>query len=311
MQYYLAIDLGASSGRHMLAHLKNGRMVLEEVYRFDNQMIDDNGCKCWDTDYLFAQIKAGMRLCAQLGKVPTAMGVDTWGVDFVLLDGQGRRLGPAVAYRDHRTQGMDEAVYRLIPEHDLFRRTGVTRQIYNTVYQLMALKTRQPDLLDQAETLLMTPDYYHYLLTGVKGAEYTIATTGQLVRLRTRDWDWPLIHLLEYPRRLFPPVRQPGEELGFLGCLLVIVLLLAIVVRCLLVARDAATRMEALVCVGFAAVLMFQTIANIGMCLFLLPVIGLTLPFFSYGGSSIVTLFAAMGIVSGIHKRSRPEWLMN
>ena len=102
-----------------------------------------------------------------------------------------------------------------------------------------------------------------------------------------------------------------GEELGFLGCLLVIVLLLAIVVRCLLVARDAATRMEALVCVGFAAVLMFQTIANIGMCLFLLPVIGLTLPFFSYGGSSIVTLFAAMGIVSGIHKRSRPEWLMN
>ena len=209
MQYYLAIDLGASSGRHMLAHLENGRMVLEEVYRFDNQMIDDNGCKCWDTDYLFAQIKAGMRRCAQLDKVPTAMGVDTWGVDFVLLDGQGRRLGPAVAYRDHRTQGMDEAVYRLIPEHDLFRRTGVTRQIYNTVYQLMALKTQQPDLLDQAKTLLMTPDYYHYLLTGVKGAEYTIATTGQLVRLRTRDWDWPLIHLLEYPRRLFPPVRQP------------------------------------------------------------------------------------------------------
>ena len=102
-----------------------------------------------------------------------------------------------------------------------------------------------------------------------------------------------------------------GEELGFIGCLLIIVLLLAIIVRCLIVAREAPTHMESLVCVGMAGMLIFQTIANIGMCLFLLPVIGLTLPFFSYGGSSIVTLFAAMGVVSGIKKRSRPEWLVN
>ena len=102
-----------------------------------------------------------------------------------------------------------------------------------------------------------------------------------------------------------------GEELGFIGCLLIIVLLLAIIVRCLIVAREAPTRMESLVCVGMAGVLIFQTIANIGMCLFLMPVIGLTLPFFSYGGSSIVTLFGAMGVVSGIKKRSRPEWLVN
>ena len=102
-----------------------------------------------------------------------------------------------------------------------------------------------------------------------------------------------------------------GEELGFIGCLLIIVLLLAIIVRCLIVAREAPTRMESLVCVGMAGMLIFQTIANIGMCLFLMPVIGLTLPFFSYGGSSIVTLFGAMGVVSGIKKRSRPEWLVN
>ena len=102
-----------------------------------------------------------------------------------------------------------------------------------------------------------------------------------------------------------------GEELGFIGCLLVIVLLLAIIIRCLIVAREAPSRMESLVCVGMAGMLIFQTIANIGMCLFLLPVVGLTLPFFSYGGSSIVTLFAAMGVVSGIKKRSRPEWLVN
>lgn len=102
-----------------------------------------------------------------------------------------------------------------------------------------------------------------------------------------------------------------GEELGFVGCALVIVLLFAIIVRCFFVARDATTQMETFVCVGMASMLIFQTLANIGMCLFVLPVIGLTLPFFSYGGSSIVTLFAAMGIVSGIKKRSRPEWLMN
>ena len=120
------------------------------------------------------------------------------------------------------------------------------------------------------------------------------------------------------PYRASLPERQTdyifcvcGEELGFLGCLAVIAILLAIVIRCFAVARDANTKLESLVCVGMAGMLIFQTVANIGMCLFLLPVVGLTLPFFSYGGSSIVTLYAAMGIVSGIKKRSRPEWLMN
>ncbi|MDO4812971.1 MAG: FtsW/RodA/SpoVE family cell cycle protein [Eubacteriales bacterium] len=120
------------------------------------------------------------------------------------------------------------------------------------------------------------------------------------------------------PYRTSLPERQTdfifcvcGEELGFIGCLVIIAILLAIVVRCFVVAHDANTKLESLVCVGMAGMLIFQTIANIGMCLFLLPVVGLTLPFFSYGGSSIVTLYAAMGIVSGIKKRSRPEWLMN
>lgn len=120
------------------------------------------------------------------------------------------------------------------------------------------------------------------------------------------------------PYRASLPERQTdyifcvcGEELGFLGCLAVISILLAIVIRCFAVARDANTRLESLVCVGMAGMLIFQTVANIGMCLFLLPVVGLTLPFFSYGGSSIVTIFAAMGVVSGIKKRSRPEWLIN
>lgn len=120
------------------------------------------------------------------------------------------------------------------------------------------------------------------------------------------------------PYRTSLPERQTdfifcvaGEELGFLGCALIILLLFAIIIRCFLVARDATTPMESLICVGMAGMLIFQTVANIGMCLFLLPVVGLTLPFFSYGGSSVMTLFAAMGVVSGIKKRSRPEWLMN
>ena len=215
-KYYLAVDIGASSGRHILCHMQDGRMVLEEVYRFENGMVDVGGSRCWDCDRLFSEIKRGMRRCAELGKIPVSMGVDTWGVDFILLDRDGNRLGNAVAYRDRRTEGMDAEVYRLISERELFNRTGVPRQIYNTIYQLMALKKRNPELLEAAQNLLMTPDYYHYKLTGVRATEYTIATTGQLIDKDTRDWDWALIDLLGYPRRIFGPIREPGTVLGCL-----------------------------------------------------------------------------------------------
>ena len=215
-KYYLAVDIGASSGRHILCHMQDGRMVLEEVYRFENGMVDVGGSRCWDCDRLFSEIKRGMRRCAELGKIPVSMGVDTWGVDFILLDRDGNRVGNAVAYRDRRTEGMDAEVYRLISERELFNRTGVPRQIYNTIYQLMALKKRNPELLEAAQNLLMTPDYYHYKLTGVRATEYTIATTGQLIDKDTRDWDWVLIDLLGYPRRIFGPIREPGTVLGCL-----------------------------------------------------------------------------------------------
>lgn len=213
-KYYLAVDIGASSGRHILCHMQDGRMVLEEVYRFENGMVDIGGSRCWDCDRLFSEIKRGMRRCAELGKIPVSMGVDTWGVDFILLDRDGNRVGNAVAYRDRRTEGMDAEVYRFISQRELFNRTGVPRQIYNTIYQLMALKKRNPELLEAAQNLLMTPDYYHYKLTGVRATEYTIATTGQLIDKDTRDWDWTLIDLLGYPRRIFGPIREPGTVLG-------------------------------------------------------------------------------------------------
>ena len=156
--YYLAVDIGASSGRHILGHLEDGKMVLEEIYRFDNGMSPKDGHLCWDADGLFGEIKAGLKRCAELGKIPVSMGVDTWGVDYVLLDKNGQRLGDAVGYRDKRTEGMDQKVYEVIPEEELYARTGIQKQIFNTVYQLMAVKEQQPELMEQAEQLLFLPE---------------------------------------------------------------------------------------------------------------------------------------------------------
>ena len=212
--YYLAVDIGASSGRHILAHLEEGKMVLEEIHRFPNGMVKRDGENVWDVDELFAQIKLGMKKCVQAGKIPVSIGIDTWGVDFVLLDETGQRIGNAVAYRDGRTRGMDEEVYKIIPEDELYARTGIQKAIFNTIYQLMALKVKKPEQLAQAKTMLMMPDYFHYLLSGVAVTEYTNATTGQLVSPETKDWDMELIDRLGYPRQIFRKLVTPGTELG-------------------------------------------------------------------------------------------------
>ena len=213
-RYYLAVDIGASSGRHMLASMKDGKMHLEEVYRFPNGMDDKNGTLCWDVDRLFAEIKNGLKKCKELGKIPVSMAIDTWGVDYVLLDKDDRILGDTVGYRDSRTEGMDEKVYEVIPQEELYARTGIQKQIFNTVYQLMAVKESHPEYLEQAESILMIPDYFHFLLTGVKKNEYTNATTGQLVSPKTNDWDYELIEMLGYNPEMFRPVSMPGTVVG-------------------------------------------------------------------------------------------------
>ncbi len=213
-EYYLAVDIGASSGRHILAHMEQGKMLLEEMYRFPNQMVEKDGEQCWDVERLFAEIIAGMRACADAGKIPVSMGIDTWGVDFVLLDEKGERIGNAVAYRDKRTEGVEGDVYRVIPEEELYRRTGIQRQSYNTIYQLMALKRTKGEELERARKLLMVPDYFHYLLTGVAANEYTIATTSQLVSPVTKQWDTKLIEALGLNAEIFQEIRQPGSFLG-------------------------------------------------------------------------------------------------
>lgn len=215
--YYLAIDIGASSGRHILSWLEDGKIRLEEIYRFENRLVSKNGHLCWDLETLFEEVVNGIARCHELGKQPVSLGIDTWGVDFVLLDDADRVLGDTVAYRDGRTKGMDAAVASVIDEPALYARTGIQKQLFNTIYQLYSLKLTQPALLEQAQRLLMIPDYFHFRLTGVKANEYTNATTGQLVNAQTNDWDTALMEKLGIPTRLFGKLQMPGTLLGELS----------------------------------------------------------------------------------------------
>ncbi|MCR5670357.1 MAG: rhamnulokinase [Butyrivibrio sp.] len=217
MKYYLAIDIGASSGRHILSYLEDGRIRYEEIYRFYNGMDEKNGHKVWDTKRLFDEILAGMKKCAESGRIPVSMGIDTWGVDYVLLDENDKILGNSYAYRDGRTEGMDGEVYKIIPEKDLYARTGIQKAIFNTIYQLMAVKKHEPHCLEKAASLLMIPDYLNFLLTGVKKQEYTNATTTQLVDPKTNEWDAELIEKLGFPSKLFKKLSMPGTYVGELS----------------------------------------------------------------------------------------------
>lgn len=212
--YYLAVDIGASSGRHMLSYMEDGKMVLEEVYRFPNGMTEKQGHKIWDIEQLFCEILTGMQKCASIGKIPYSMGIDTWAVDYVLLDEFDNRIGDSFAYRDKRTNGMDKKVYEIIEEEQLYARTGIQKQIFNTIYQLMAVKEQMPEQFEKTKTMLMIPDYFHFLLTGNKMQEYTNATTTQLVDPVTKNWDMELIEKLGYPKQMFQEIALPGTEVG-------------------------------------------------------------------------------------------------
>ena len=214
MAYHLAVDIGASSGRHILGWLEGGLLRTREVYRFENKTERKRGRLCWDLEALGREVIRGLARCRELGQVPETVGVDTWAVDFALLDGKGQILGDTVAYRDSRTQGMDLLAEKLVSPQELYRRTGIQKQIFNTLYQLLAVKAQEPELLDQAESLLLVPDYLHFLLTGKRSQEYTNATTTGLVSGEGKDWDRELIKKLGLPDRLFGPLSLPGTELG-------------------------------------------------------------------------------------------------
>ena len=212
--YYLAVDIGASSGRHILGCMVDGKIRIEEIYRFENGMINKDGKLLWDVEHLFTEIVNGMKKCKECGKIPVSMSIDTWAVDYVLLDKDDRVLGDTYGYRDSRTTGMDEKVYEIIPENELYARTGIQKQMFNTIYQLMAVKQQTPELLAKTETLLMLPDYFQFLLTGVKVSEYTNATSTQLVSPEDKQWDRELIEKLGYPEKAFLTLSMPGTTVG-------------------------------------------------------------------------------------------------
>lgn len=204
----LAIDIGASSGRHMLGQIEDGKLTLKEIYRFPNGAEKKNGHLCWNHRALWEHILAGMKKCAELGVIPASVGVDTWGVDYVLVDENGRMLSDGIAYRDDRTQ----TVLDKLPEEMLYRETGIAKQSFNTVYQLM---TEPKERLQKAHRLLFTPDYFHYLLSGKMANEYTIASTGALLDPSTRSWNTEVLRMAEIPETLFPEApKMPGTLLG-------------------------------------------------------------------------------------------------
>lgn len=213
-EYFLAIDIGASGGRHILGHIEDGTLITEEVYRFSNSIIRCGNALVWDVETLFENVLEGLKECKKIGKIPVAVGIDTWGVDFALIDAEGKRLGHVVSYRDSRTDAMEEIVERIIPFEKLYLRTGIQKQKFNTLYQLMKIKFQNYEVLEETEWMLMMPDYLGYRLTGVKAQEYTNATTTGLVNAITKDWDYEIIDTLGLPRQLFGQIKMPGTFLG-------------------------------------------------------------------------------------------------
>ncbi|MDO5650144.1 MAG: FGGY family carbohydrate kinase, partial [Gallicola sp.] len=214
MNYHLAIDIGASTGRHVIGFLDNDRLILKELYRFQNGFHEHEEQLIWPLSYLWEQILIGLKKCAEANMIPNTIGIDTWGVDFVLLDENGELVFPCVAYRDHRTDGMDDVLKDLISEKDLYQKTGIQKQIFNTIYQLLFLQNNKPHELSRATHFLMVPDYFNYLLTGKMANEYTNATTTSLVNVSSGLWDEELIKLLGLSPDIFSQIIQPGQTLA-------------------------------------------------------------------------------------------------
>ena len=210
--YYLAIDIGASSGRHILGSVENDKLCLEEIYRFDNSIKNENGTLVWDTDKLFREVKAGISKCKDAGKIPKTIAIDTWGVDYVLLDEYNKEIFPAVSYRDSRTEESSKAVGEIISQAELYSRTGIQKQNFNTIYQLYADKLSGK--LNKAKQFLMMPEYLSFKLTGEIRNEYTNATTTNLINAENKTWDKEIMSILGLPSDIFCELSIPGTVVG-------------------------------------------------------------------------------------------------
>ncbi|MDD6185035.1 MAG: rhamnulokinase [Bacteroidales bacterium] len=212
MKIHLACDFGGGSGRVMAGWLEEGKVRLEEIHRFQNRQVRLGDTLYWDFPALFQDMKDGLRKAAErYGSSIVSIGIDTWGVDFGLIDRQGHLLGLPVCYRDARTKGLPERYFATRDRHEHYAHNGTQVMEINTLFQLLALKESS---LPSEATLLFMPDLFSYYLTGVANNEYTIASTSELLNARTRGWDWELIDDAGLPRSLFGPIVMPGTVRG-------------------------------------------------------------------------------------------------
>ncbi|MBR0041127.1 MAG: rhamnulokinase, partial [Oscillospiraceae bacterium] len=211
MRVYLAIDIGASSGRHIVGRSEGGELKTEELYRFPNGVTEKDGHLTWDIDALLEHVKTGIAIAKEKYPEIESLSVDTWGVDYVLMKGD-EAVYPCYAYRDGRTEAVIPQVHEKIGFSKLYRRTGIQFQPFNTVYQLYADKLA--GRLEGVTDFLMIPEYLMYKLCGVKSHEYTNATTGGMVGAETGEYDQAIIEALELPRHLFCKLQQPGTVIG-------------------------------------------------------------------------------------------------
>lgn len=212
MKYYLAVDIGASSGRHILGCIDGGRLFLEEIYRFENGMKEENGNLVWDTEALFSEVVNGIAKCREIGKIPVSVAIDTWGVDYVLLDENNREILPVYAYRDSRTNDVPLSKEFPIPFETLYEKCGIQMLNFNTVYQLYC--DAESGRAAKANHFLMIPDYLAYRLTGVMKNEYTNGSTTSMVNAHTKEWDDEIIEKIGVKRELFLPLSLPGSTVG-------------------------------------------------------------------------------------------------
>jgi len=213
MTYYLAIDIGASSGRHILGWIEDTKIQTEEIYRFENGFHEVDGNLIWDEEALFHEVLLGIKRCKELNKLPKTIAIDTWGVDYVLLDKNQEVIKPVFCYRDGRGDKAMQQVEEIISSQELYQRGGVQKLGFNTIYQLYSDK--QSGRLEKAGSFLMIPAYLSYRLTGTAKNEYTNATTGGFVNAKTYRYDKELTDKLGLPGHLFDTLSEPGESLGY------------------------------------------------------------------------------------------------
>lgn len=211
----LAFDFGASSGRAILGSFDGDKITLKEIHRFSNDPVKVGNTFYWDVLRLFHEIKQGI-LKAKLEGGFQSIGIDTWGVDFGLIDEKGYLLENPVHYRDERNVGMIEEAEKYITKDDMYAHTGIQFMDFNTVFQLLSLRKNRPELLDRADKMLFMPDLLAYMLTGEKVSEYSIATTSQMVNIKTKTWDTQILNALNIPEKILCDIVPAGTKTGML-----------------------------------------------------------------------------------------------